>query len=369
MTTTDTKAQGRLVSLDVYRGITMFLLIGEAALFYEAMSDVFPEGSFLGAIAHQFHHHPWNGLRFWDLIQPFFMFIVGVAMPFSYKKRRERGDSYSDTLRHILFRCFMLFLLGTGLHCVYRHELVWELWNVLTQLSFTILVTFLIMQLPTRTQLLISLGMLALTEILYRAYAPEAPFVKDQNFGSWMDMLLMGKINPGGGWVTINCLPTAAHTIWGAICGKLLLSDREPMRKVRLLAIAGLTALILGYSLDWGGITPIVKRIATTSFIFASGGWCLLSLAFFYWLVDIKGYRSWTLFFIIVGMNPIFIYLFAETIGLQWLNDFVRIFNDGFLGMAGLSEPILSLTNALFAWGILWYLCYFLYRKRIFFKI
>lgn len=161
----------------------------------------------------------------------------------------------------------------------------------------------------------------------------------------------------------------AAHTIWGAICGKLLLSDREPQRKVRLLVIAGLTFLALGYSLDWAGIPPIIKRIATTSFIFASGGWCLLSLAFFYWLVDIKGYRGWTLFFTIVGMNPIFIYLFAETIGVQWLNDFVRIFNDGFLGMAGLNEPVLSLTNALFAWGILWYLCYFLYRKRIFFKI
>ena len=358
----------RLVSLDVFRGITMFLLIGEAAGFHASFTGLFQEGSWIFSLAEQLHHHPWNGLRFWDLIQPFFMFIVGVAMPFSLRKRLTTG-TYGQAFRHILVRCFILFLLGTGLHCVYNQRLVWELWNVLTQLSFTILITFLLMRLPFRFQLIASLLLLLLTEILYRVYAPEAPFIKDENFGSWMDMVLMGKINPGGGWVTINCLPTAAHTIWGALCGQLILSGQTARFKLRALAISGIALLILGYGLDIFSITPIVKRIATTSFVFSSGGWCLLTLAWCYWWVDIKGHKKWTTFFTIVGMNPIFIYLISETVGKQWVWGFVQIFNDGILGFAGLPANFLLFTNALITWFIFWYLCYFLYQKKIFFKI
>ena len=359
----------RLLSLDVFRGITMFLLMSEAAGLYGALTEALPDQGLGHALIRQFHHHPWNGLRFWDLIQPFFMFIVGVAMPFSLRSRLRRGDSWPQAFRHILYRCLMLLLLGTGLHCVYNDRLVWELWNVLTQLSFTILVTFLLMRLPIRTQLIASLGFLVLTEILYRIYDPAAPFVKDQNFGSWMDLVLMGKINGGGGWVTINCLPTAAHTIWGAICGKILLSEGEALVKVKRFALAGLVGLVIGYGMDLLGITPIVKRIATTSFVFASGGWCLLVLAFLYWLVDLKGRKNWTWFFSIVGMNSIFIYIFSETVGKEWLWDFGMIWTDGFLSWMGIGALGLNVLNSILVLTILWYLCYFLYRNRVFIKI
>ena len=239
---TDSLPSNRLVSLDAYRGLTMFLLIAESAFVYHALTDISSEGTLGAAIVQQFHHHPWNGLRFWDLIQPFFMFIVGVAMPFSLRSRMAKGASWNDAFKHILTRCFLLFLFGTGLHCVYSGKLVWELWNVLTQLSFTILITFLLMRMPIRTQLIVSALLLLLTEVLYRVYDPGAPFVKDQNFGSWMDMILMGKINPGGGWVTINCIPTAAHTIWGAVCGTLLIKWREqPERIIKTFVTAGIS--------------------------------------------------------------------------------------------------------------------------------
>jgi predicted acyltransferase len=354
----------RLVSLDVYRGLTMFLLVAEAALVYRALNGIFPESR----LVEQFFHHPWNGLRFWDLIQPFFMFIVGVAMPFSLNKRLSQSGEWGAVFRHILKRCFLLFLFGVGLHCVYAGQLVFELWNVLTQLSFTILVTFLIINLPLRSQLLISLGMLLLTEILYRVYDPAAPFVKGENFGSWMDMVLMGKINSGG-WAAINCIPTAAHTIWGAVCGKLLLSNRSANEKIKTFLIAGAIGLVLGYGLDLLGITPIIKRISTTSFVFASGGWALVALAFFYWLVDIKKVQSWTKFFVIVGMNSIFIYLFAEVLGKTWLINFVKIFSFGTFGSLGFGEGFLNLLNALITLGLMWGLCYFLYKKKIFFKV
>jgi len=347
----------------------MFLLLAEAAFVYGALTDYFPEGSVGAAIIQQFHHHPWNGLRFWDLIQPFFMFIVGVAMPFSLAARTRKGANWQQSFRHILRRCLLLFCFGVGLHWVYNGKPVWELWNVLTQLSFTILLTFLILNWDWKKQLAVAMACLLLTGLLYRGYAADMPFVKDRNFGSWFDLLLMGKIDDGGGWVTINCLPTAAHTIWGAMCGGLLLGEDSPGKKTKWLVVAGLAGLAIGYGLDLAGVSPIIKRIATLSFVFASGGWAILALAFFYWLVDVEGYKRWTTFFAIVGSNSIFIYLFAETIGHQWLTGFGRIFGNGILEPLGVSPAFALVVSALITLGLMWYLCYFLYRKKLFFKI
>jgi predicted acyltransferase len=366
MTTTLLPTQ-RLVSLDLFRGLTMFLLVAEAAHVYDALLELFPEGSDLHPFFLQFTHHEWNGLRFWDLIQPFFMFIVGVAMPFSLNKRLAISEDRSKITLHILKRCLLLFLFGTGLHCIYSGKVVFELWNVLTQLSFTILVTYFLLNKGWKVQLGVSLGLLALTEILYRVYNPEAPFVHGTNFGNYTDQILMGKIN-NGGWVAINAIPTAAHTIWGAICGNLLLSTRPASEKIKVFAIAGLIGLALGCGLDWTGITPIIKRISTTSFTFASGGWAVLALAFSYWLVDVKNKRKGIFPFLIVGMNSIFIYLFAETLG-RWLNKTLGIFTGGLLGWMGFGEHGLALVAALATLAAMWGLCYFLYRKGIFFRI
>jgi predicted acyltransferase len=358
----------RLVSLDTFRGVTMFLLIAEAAFVYESLLEAFPEPGFFNSFFTQFTHHPWNGLRFWDLIQPFFMFIVGVAMPFSLNKRLANQENRSEVTKHILKRCFYLFLFGTGLHCVYSGKLVFELWNVLTQLSFTILVTYFLISKPWKVQLAVSIGLLALTEILYRAYNPAVPYEHGTNFGNYIDMILMGKIN-NGGWVAINCIPTAAHTIWGAICGNLLLSKKAPTEKIKSLVIAGIIGLALGYGLDILGITPIIKRISTSSFALASGGWALLALAFSFWLIDVKKYQSKAFPFIIVGMNSIFIYLFAEILGHRWLYRLIKIFTDGFLTPIGFGEHGIAILTAFITLAAMWGLCYFLYKKKIFFRI
>lgn len=350
----------------------MFLLVAEGAGLYPAMTDFTEAQGVLGWLVTQFHHHPWNGLRFWDLVQPFFMFIVGVAMWFSVTKRLAGNQTWNQVFRHILRRCGILLALGVMLHIGYRGELVWELWNVLAQLSFTILVAFLIMFWSVKAQLGVSFGFLLLIELLYRyTNIPgfDQPFVKDHNFGSYMDLVLMGKLNPGGGWVAINCIPTAAHTIWGVLAGRLLASDRTDHKKIYLLVISGLIGLFIGYSLDWAGVTPIIKRISTTSFVIASGGWCLLVLAVSYWLIDIRDYKQGTLFFIIVGVNPIFIYVFMETAGKQWFRDFVLIFVGGFLEFFGTRPDLIAVANSLIVLALAWYLCFWLYKKRVFIKI
>jgi predicted acyltransferase len=364
-------SNNRLVSLDLFRGLVMFLLVAEGAGLYNTWLAASEPGTFMHGFATQFHHHPWNGLRFWDLVQPYFMFIVGVAMWFSVKKRESRGDNRRDITKHILTRCLLLLLFGVGLHIGYRGKLVWELWNVLSQLSVTILIAYTIIRLPGRTQLLISIALLLLSESLYRFTGIpgyDQPFVKGQNFGSFMDMILMGKIN-GSGWVAFNFIPTAAHTIWGVLAGKLLVSSKKEWTKVQLLLIYGGMALILGYILNWTGIDPIIKRICTGSFVLVSGGWALLTLAFFYWIVDIRGVKKWTWFFMIVGMNPIFIYLFMETAGKQWMVDFsASFFADGLVRL-GAEENLAVFANSLVVLALAWGICYWLYRKKIFFRI
>lgn len=361
----------RLVSLDLFRGLVMFLLVAEGAGLYDTWLTAAEPGTFMHGFALQFHHHRWNGLRFWDLVQPYFMFIVGVAMWFSVQKRESKGDSRRSITAHILRRCLLLLIFGVGLHIGYSGKLVWELWNVLSQLSMTILIAYGILRLPGRLQLLISIALLLISEILYRySGIPgyDQPFFKGENFGSFMDMVLMGKIN-GGGWVAINFIPTAAHTIWGVLAGKLLASSKKDWTKVQLLLIYGTIAVLLGYFLDWMGIDPIIKRICTASFVLVSGGWALLTLALFYWLVDIRGAKKWTWFFAIVGMNPIFIYLFMETAGKQWLVDFSASFISDGLMRLGTGENLAMLINALVVLALAWGLCYWLYRKKIFIKI
>ncbi len=362
----------RLVSLDFFRGLTMFLLVAEGAGVYLALGGVVSGQSPAGWLLAQFHHHPWNGLRFWDLVQPFFMFIVGVAMWFSVNKRLAGGDSWGRVFAHMARRCAILLALGVMLHIGYSGRLVWELWNVLSQLSFTILVAFLIMFRPVREQIGISLGLLLTTELLFRfAGIPgfDQPFVKDHNFGSFMDLVLMGKLNAGGGWVAINCVPTAAHTIWGVLAGRLLAGERDPSEKIRILLLAGAAGLAVGYGLDWSGVTPIIKRICTSSFVIVSGGWCLLTLALCYAVIDLRGFRRGTLPLIVVGMNPIFIYVFMETAGKQWFRDFVAIFVEGALGALGVAGAAAAVVSSLVVLALAWYLCWWLYRRAVFIKI
>ncbi len=368
MTNTKTNVSKRLFSLDVFRGLTMFLLIAEAAGFHHNFHEFAKGNAFLASMSEQLIHHPWNGLRFWDLIQPFFMFIVGVAMPFSLRKRLASGSRKAAT-RHIIQRCFLLFAFGVLLHCVYSHALVWELWNVLVQLAFTILIAYALMNSSHRTQIVVSIGLLLLTEILYRVYNPADPFNQGESFGSFTDMIFMGQINDGG-WVFINFIPTAAHTIWGVVCGQILISTRKPSEKIKPFLVWGSIILVLGYAMDWLSITPIIKRIATTSFTLASGGWTILTLALFYWWIDIKGnHKKWLKIFSVVGTNSIFIYLFAETVGHQWFRGFGEIFTKGILGPIGVTEKVIMVVNALFVLFIFWYLTYFLDKKKVYFKI
>lgn len=358
----------RLLSLDFMRGFIMVLLALESAGLYEHLSRA-TAGTGLEGFMQQFFHHPWHGLHFWDLIQPGFMFMAGVAMAYSLKKQRQQGYSWNRSLKKTLRRSAWLFFWGVLDYAVRKTGLSFELWDVLTQLSFTTLITFLIFQWRVTTQLLVCVLLLAVTELLYRFTSIpgfDQPFTDQHNFGNYVDLLLMNKINPGG-WVAINCIPTAVHTIAGALAGKLFLSDRA--HKIKPLLIGGVVCLALGYGLDVSGITPIIKRIATTSFTLASLGWCLLGLAFCYWWIDIRNHRKHLLFFLVIGMNALFIYLFFEIVGHRWFNEYITTISGGLMQLIAVPELPRAIISSLCIFALEWWMCYFLYKKKIFFRL
>lgn len=363
--------EGRVMSLDVMRGLIMVLLCAESCLLYTSLKDL-NMAQPAAALVDQFFHHPWHGLRFWDLVQPAFMFMAGAAMYISYSRKLAKGSSWLENWRHILLRSFKLFICGVGLHCIYAGKPVWELWNVLTQLAFTSIIAYLIIEKSYIWQIVFSIFLLLLTELLYRGILVpgfDQPFTEGHNFGAYADMLLMGKINSDG-WVAINVIPTASHTIWGVLAGKLLVSGGTAASKIKVLTGFGLLALLVGFGIDAAGLTPIIKRISTSTFVLASGGWVLLMLALIYWLVDVKKYVKYTWIFSVMGMNAIFIYLFFETVGMQWLNAATGVFSgDVLMAWFGTSAHIAAVITSLCTLILEWALCYWLYKRKIFFKL
>ncbi len=362
-----TTVSQRLLSLDFLRGFIMVLLAIESTGLYGYLYD-HTKGEPINNLFIQFEHHPWNGLHFWDLVQPSFMFMAGVSLAFSLNKQWTNGVTWNQSFKKILKRCFWLFFWGVLDYAVRPGGLSFELWDVLTQLSFTTLVAFLIFRWSNIAQIGVCIGLLLLTEVLYRfTHVPgfDQPFTDQHNFGNYIDTLLMNKINPGG-WVAINCIPTAVHTIAGALAGKLLLSQKK---KINPLIIWGLICLVVGYSLDFAGVTPIIKRIATSSFTIASLGYCLWFLALSYWWIDIKGHRKHLQFFTIVGMNSLFIYLFFEIVGDRWFTGYISSIANGVTGWFHTPELLQMFIAAACVFGLEWYLCYFLYRHKIFFKL
>jgi predicted acyltransferase len=358
----------RLISIDFFRGFTMFLLMGESTRLYDHLRSI--DTGVTQFIGTQLSHHEWNGLHFWDLIQPFFMFIVGVAIPFAVANRHKKGFSDRSILNHAIKRSFLLLFLGWALYCIGPGKIVFRLQDVLAQMSVTYLVAFLIRKKSFSFQIAVTLAILLIMDLAYRFFPVEGfnhPWVAFQNLGAWTNNKIEG-VDKASIWASINAFSTTAHTVWGVLCGQLLMSSKTVNQKIRILIIAGLCSLLIGYSMDLLNITPIIKKIATSSFVFASGGWAILALCFSYWLIDVKKlFITGSKMFRIVGMNCIFIYLFFEAGGAGLLYKVFKPYPTSLLSWGG--SVTIGIVTSLLVWVSLWYMCYWLYKNKIFIKI
>lgn len=359
----------RVASVDFFRGFTMFMLMGEATRLYEHLRSV--EGSaivrFFGT---QLEHHEWHGLHFWDLIQPFFMFIVGVAIPFAVANRKKKGATDKSLLVHAVKRSLLLLFFGWALYCIEPGYIVFRFQNVLAQLAVTYLVAFLIRNRSYTFQIIFTFVILILIDLAYRFFPVEGfnhPWEPYQNLGAWVNNKIEG-VEKSSIWASLNAISTTAHTVWGVLCGMVLMSKKTANQKIGIMIIAGVSGLIIGYSLDLLNITPIIKKIATSSFVFTSGGYAILALCFCYWLIDVKKlFKKGSEFFIIVGMNCIFIYLLFSVGGAEVIYRMFTPFTNLFFSWGG--EVAVGIATSLCVWAALWYICYWLYKNRIFIKI
>jgi predicted acyltransferase len=375
------EATGRLVSLDLFRGIT----IG-------AMILVNDPGDGPAAYWPLRHAH-WNGWTPTDLIFPFFVFIVGVAMAFSFPSRLNRGQTRLELLTHVCLRGFALFAMGMFLNGFSTHYQLehWRIYGVLQRIALCYVVTS-VLELWTgwRTQLAVLLACLAGYWVLMR-YVPvpgfgvpthQIPLLDpDRNLVAWLDRKLLaghlyeGTRDPEG---LLSTIPAVASCLAGLLTGKWLRTGNSPERKALGMAVAGVIVAGLGRTLDlW---LPINKKLWTSSYVLFTAGLALVILAVCYWLVDAKRRRGrWTEPILVLGKNAIAAYFFSELLasvlyaisvpgasgGKVSLQQY--IYSRCFLHLS--SPANASLAYALVYVAICWAVMAALYRKRIFLKI
>jgi heparan-alpha-glucosaminide N-acetyltransferase len=352
-------AQQRYLALDAYRGFIMLVLVSSGF----GLADLAKRRPAFTSLANQFDHMPWEWITFWDLIQPAFMFMVGVAMPFALAGRRAQGATERQLFWHVAARSFRLILMSQILMSISSSKMHFQLINVLAQVGITYFLCYLITQLSFRWQALIAVLILAGHWALFVAFSgTQDPFLsKTTNLGAVVDTFVFGHPNPDD-WATINFITSTVTTLFGVWTGQLLLSKRSHGEKMRNIAIAAVACLSLGLIIHpWN---PIIKRICTTSFTLYSGGWVLLMLLAFYWAVEVKGYRDWTFPLVVIGANSIFIYSVHQVLQ-GWLDRAIGTFTLRFSWLGDFAAVAQSCA-VLVAMS---YLCYWLYRRKIFFKL
>ena len=346
----------RCIALDAMRGLVMLALcwglLGRGPLARDPA---------LRPIAMQFYHVQWEGLVFWDLIQPAFWFVVGAALPFALARRLERGATFGQNLRHVCTRALRLALLGQMLECLDAGRYTFLSRETLTQIGFCYCCCFLIWHLPFRWQAITAASLMAVNWGLYVLFPGSAgPFSPKDNIGAIIDRTLFG-LSGTAGWVTLNVLGSTVTMLSGVWAGALLMSKRSQAEKFKILAAATAASFVVGLALT--PFNPVMQKTWTASFTFLSAGYVLLGVGAFYWLFDIKGYRRLAFPLVVVGVNCIFIYVLRGALA-GWLDKSVGVFTGRFQFIGPLA-PAFQASATVF---VMWYVCYWLYRRKIFLK-
>lgn len=364
----------RLLSIDALRGFDMFWIVGGDALARALSTWSHTETG--SAIGRQFHHAEWEGFRFYDLIFPLFLFLVGTVLPFSLGKfqDQDRRAAYWRLAR----RTALLFALG--LLCNGVLQLKWDqlrVAGVLQRIAICYgIAAVLCLNLSSRALVMVSAGLLlGYWGLLSQVAAPggtPGDYSKVGNLAGWVDRhYLPGKIMQsfygyGDNEGLLSTIPAVVTALLGVLAGRWLRSDRGPWTKVAGLIGAGLLSVALG--VVWGERFPVIKILWTSSFVLVAGGLSLLLLAIFYAVVDVLKWRRWAFFFIVIGANAITIYVVPRFVDFKKIAQF---FLGGIYRLAG-THVSPQFETVLVAVGFLaaeWLFLLYLYRNRIFLRV
>jgi predicted acyltransferase len=385
MTATDHSKQGRgpgappvsqrLYSLDALRGFDMFWIMGAEEIFHSLAKAT---GSpFWGTIANQFTHPDWNGFHFYDLIFPLFLFMAGVATPFSVGRELDKGVPRNKLLLRVIRRALILVILGViynnGLELHPFQETRFA--SVLGRIGLAYMFANIVYLYASRERknltmiawfcgLLIGYWLL----LLFNAAPgfPRGDLTMQGNFASYIDrMIVPGKLylgihDPEG---LVSLIPAIGTGLLGILAGNFLKnSPLSGARRAGRLALTGVIFLILAQV--WNLVFPINKNLWTSSFVLQTGGLSLLLLGGFYYVIDVLGYRKWAFFFKVIGMNSILIYMSGHFIDWDYMTSGVFEWLNQLIGI-----PFNAVVMAVCYVGLKWLFLYFLYWKKVFLRV
>lgn len=356
---------GRVVSLDALRGFDMFWIIGGGAVCWSL--QYLGNNSIVQLIIRQMHHCEWNGFTFWDLIFPLFLFIVGVSMCFSFAKRLERGESRSKLYLHVVKRTILLFILGVIYNGGFRDYPPLSgvrFPGVLQRIGVCYFFASIVMLNTKRKGQAIIAGVLLLFYWGIMKLVPvpghgAGVLTPEGNLAFYIDRhFLLGRSDPEG---FLSTIPAISTTLIGLLTGHWIRSSFSKNKKALGLLGAGIVMLILGRI--WNLSFPINKTLWTSSYVLYAAGWSLLLLCFFYWLIDVRGYRKWAFPFVVIGMNSIGIYMLHNLVNFHSIA--VRLVR----GLSLLGPLAEALSSSICVIVLEWLLLFWMYRRRIFIKI
>ena len=367
---------GRLVSLDVFRGLTI-----------AAMVLVNNPGTW-ASIYWPLEHAEWNGWTPTDLVFPFFLFIVGISITLAFARRVEDETVKRDLYLKVVKRSAIIFGLGLFLNGFPFFQLsTIRIAGVLQRIAICYLIASLIfLATKIRTQLLIAVTLLVvywlvMTRLAAPGYAP-GDLSKEGSIASFVDRVILGPhiwrqgkvYDPEG---LLSTIPAVATTLFGTLTGHWLRSEQTRIEKVVGMFVAGVLCVVLGWS--WNPFFPINKSLWTSSYVLFTGGLALQLLAICYWVIDIKGYRRWAWPFEVFGVNALALFvgtgLMVKLMALIKLprDDGTQISSQGWIfGKLFLTwaSPINASLAYAIAFILLWlFLMWLLYRKQIYIKV
>ena len=360
----------RLISLDALRGFDMFWIMGGHPIFL-GLDNVF-HNRFSGFIKEQFDHVEWFGFRFWDIIMPLFLFLCGVSMVYSFKKRMAAGKSKRDIWIHTIKRVLILWLLGMivqGKLLTYDINKIELYSNTLQAIASGYLIaTIFMLYLPVRSQIVATAALLlsfwAILALIPVNGTTAGAYTQWGNVAYHFDRKVLGMFHDGQDytWI-ISSLTFGATTMLGVFSSYILQSQKPPLVRFRNLVVFGILLIAGGLLLDiWH---PIIKKIWTSSFVLFAGGISVLMLAFFYLVIDIYKWRFGTRWMVIIGSNAIFAYV-AWHLFEPAFTSVSAVFVDGMKRFIGnWYQTVLYFGSFL----VLFLILKFMYNRKMFIKI
>lgn len=371
----------RLESLDVLRGFDLFMLVGLETAIHQLASAVDTPSfhSFIWC----FTHVDWEGFSPWDLVMPLFMFMSGITIPFALS-RYKHTNNQTSVYRRILKRVILLWifgmmcqgnLLGLDPNRIYFYS------NTLQAIAMGYLIASLLyLHTRIRTQIIVAAGLLlgfwgAMEWITVQGYGG-GNYTPDGNLAEWIDREVLGRFRDGASimngevvfadwyrytWI-LSSLNFGVTVLTGTFAGYIL-KDKEWMPKRKLTYLLAIGAAMVAIGWIWGIWHPVIKKLWTSSMTLVSSGYCFLLMALFYYLIDYKGWKKYSGWLKVYGMNSIVAYMLTMCVNFSCIGHSLLHGLQPYMGEY--YAVVLTLSNV----GIIYFILWELYKRKLFLRV